>query len=245
MEDFAKYTKNSDSSATINLASLGILLNINHIDLSGKNKYKKDKKGSGSEDEHAESVCTDSYCHVPEWNYDQHGDDWPDKYPNCALSHQSPINLIDPITEYGQTYNIMDYADDGYEGTYWSLENSLVMFDLSKYSIDVYIDHSNGYAGFETKFGHSYFKSDFEKWDAYEFIIHSPSDHTVNGVRYDLEIQIYHLPHITTLEEDGFVGEEGAASSTHRRMQGDAAAEEVDEYGGHGDKDPDDPLQRV
>lgn len=135
-----------------------------------------------------------------------HGADWPDAYPNCASSHQSPINLLDAETEYGQTYNIYDFADDYLIPTYWDLEFPMVNFDLSKYTVDVYIDHSHGYAGFESQLGKTLFNSD-EKWDGFEFIIHSPSDHTINGKRFDLELQIYHIKHKNTEEEDG-VGED-------------------------------------
>jgi carbonic anhydrase len=55
------------------------------------------------------------------------------------------------------------------------------------------------------------------KWDAMEFLIHSPSEHTKNGKRYDMEIQIYHQAHINTEEEDGI-----GATATHRRMAASA-----------------------
>ena len=47
-----------------------------------------------------------------EWNYDLNGEDWPLKYPECALDHQSPINLIKPITKYWQAYDLYSSEDD-------------------------------------------------------------------------------------------------------------------------------------
>lgn len=237
MEDFAKYTKNSDDQATIKLDSLGITLNLNYIDVSGKKRFQKKDAESHGGDGGSEPPCTEYYCITPEWNYDLHGADWPDLYPNCAKSHQSPINLLDYETEYGQSYNIYKFEDDNVVPTYWDLEYAKVLFDLSKYTIDVYIDHNHGYAGFESDMGSELFDS-VSKWDAYEFVIHSPSDHTINGVRYDMEVQIYHKAHP---EEEVVEGEGGEATvSEHRRMAAsaapDAEGEEGEESGGgHGD----------
>lgn len=143
MQDFAKYTKNNKKQATIKLDSLGITLNVNYID---GEPYKDDEpKGQTKEDY--------LYGIVPEWNYDLHGSDWVENYPNCADQFQSPINLIDPETKYGKTYDIYPFEDDRHEPTYWDLEYPKVNFDLSKYTVDVYIDHNHGYAGFESHIG--------------------------------------------------------------------------------------------
>jgi hypothetical protein len=87
MADFAKYTLNSDSSATLKLDSLGINLNLNYIDLQGgeHSRYKK-KDSSHEEATQTNDIadCTEYYCIKPEWNYDLHGDDWAEKYPNCG-----------------------------------------------------------------------------------------------------------------------------------------------------------------
>jgi carbonic anhydrase len=83
------------------------------------------------------------------------------------------------------------------------------MFDLSKYTVDVYIDHNHGYAGFESDLGQSLFGAEAAKWDAFEFIIHSPSEHTVDGKRFDMEIQIFHN---ANHEEEVVEGEEGEAT---------------------------------
>ena len=36
-----------------------------------------------------------------EWDYSQNGADWPDKFPDCGLPQQSPVNLLTAISEYG------------------------------------------------------------------------------------------------------------------------------------------------
>lgn len=73
MEDFAKYTKNDDKTATLKLSSLGITLNLNYMDLSGKKEQKHEE-----DDVHGEAAEE-----LPDWNYDLHGSDWGARYPNC------------------------------------------------------------------------------------------------------------------------------------------------------------------
>jgi carbonic anhydrase len=162
---------------------------------------------------------------IPEWNYDKHGSDWPDLYPNCADQFQSPINLIDAVTEYGKMYDIQDFATDESDSTYWDLEFPTVNFDLSKYTVDVYIDHNHGYAGFESNIGNLLWKAD-KKWDGMEFILHSPSEHTINGKQYDLEMQVYHKNHPEEEDEEAAAGGEAGSSGGggHRRMAATAAA---------------------
>ena len=33
------------------------------------------------------------------------------------------------------------------------------------------------------------------KWDGYEIVMHAGSEHTIDGKRYDFELQIYHTVH--------------------------------------------------
>ena len=74
MADFAKYTKNNQKSATLSLDSLGITMNINFID---GEPYHDDEPKEGSNKNWYFGL-------TPEWNYDLHGSEWPDLYPNCA-----------------------------------------------------------------------------------------------------------------------------------------------------------------
>jgi hypothetical protein len=46
------------------------------------------------------------------WDYAQNGADWVNTFPICRQSHQSPINLIDPKSKYGQSYNIYSFVGD-------------------------------------------------------------------------------------------------------------------------------------
>ena len=72
-----------------------------------------------------------------EWNYDKQGADWAEKYPDCGLPQQSPINLLDPVTEYGRAYEIHAAAADEHAPTYSDLGATPIDFDTQKYTIEV------------------------------------------------------------------------------------------------------------
>ena len=55
---------------------------------------------------------------VLDFDYSQQGADWPKKFPECARSQQSPINLLDPISSYGQAYSLIDAELDALTKTY-------------------------------------------------------------------------------------------------------------------------------
>mmetsp|Transcript_26248 Transcript_26248/g.40063 ORF Transcript_26248/g.40063 Transcript_26248/m.40063 type:complete len:206 (+) Transcript_26248:847-1464(+) len=134
------------------------------------------------------------------FNYDLKGSDWPDRYPDCAMEQQSPINLLTPKTKYGQSYEIFDFEDDLLVQEYWDLEDILIEFHKEMYSVEVYIDHSNGYSGFSSTLGKTLFGAQTQ-WDSFEFIFHRASEHTVNGERMDLELQVYHTIHKVTADD--------------------------------------------
>ena len=61
------------------------------------------------------------------------------------------------------------------------------------------------------------------KWDGYEIIMHSGSEHTVDGKRFDFEIQILHTvhPEDETGTYGGANGEDKiAANGGHRNLAG-------------------------
>jgi len=72
-----------------------------------------------------------------EWGYEKHGYDWPEKYPDCALPQQSPINLLAPRTKYGRAYDIYTYEEDNHEPTYPDVEATFVNFNPLRYTVEV------------------------------------------------------------------------------------------------------------
>lgn len=95
--------------------------------------------------------------------------------------------MISPVTKYGQSYDTYDFSEDNNLPEYWDLEATDVIFSKEKYSVDVYIDHSHGYAGFQSMLGKNVFGGP-NKWDGYEIVMHSGSEHTIDGKRYDFEL---------------------------------------------------------
>ena len=111
--------------------------------------------------------------------------------------------------------------------TYYDLENTLVYLDKSKFTIDVKIDHTYGYAGFESVVGSTAFKGCPKKWDANEFVFKTGSEHTLEGKWYDLELQIVHVPHVETEEENKKAG--GSAKQCGQRRLAEASSASGDD----------------
>ena len=72
-----------------------------------------------------------------DFDYTQQGADWPKKFPECARSQQSPINLLDPISSYGQAYSLMDAELDALTKTYGVAEKVLLKGEQKKVFVDL------------------------------------------------------------------------------------------------------------
>lgn len=90
--------------------------------------------------------------------------------------------------------------------------------DRNAKQVNAVIDDSNGYAGFESKISDEIFNS-MAKWDATKFLLHVKSEHTIDGERFDLEIQILHKPNDPSLKSDG-VEEEFTYEGAEAKEQG-------------------------
>ena len=118
------------------------------------------------------------------------------------------------------------------------MENPLIKFENDRYALEVQISHENGYAGFTSYIGEKLYTAPLapNKWDAAYFTVRKGAEHTIEGVRHDLELQVVHVPHVNTAEEDLSEGE--ASQETHRRLAGaetesaDAGGDGVDGTGG-------------
>ena len=200
---FAIYTQASDlTAATLDVPALKLKLAL------------KKFKGTGithvEEESEVRFIREGEKCPVDEsllnrernkdWNYDLHGADWAEKYPDCGLPQQSPINLLDPVTEFGRAYEIHPFEEDEHRADYVDLGPTAIEFNPQYYTIEVPIALAAGQAGFESKMGSEIFGGP-GSWEGSEFVMRAASEHTINDVRYDLELQVYHKASIEEIEK--------------------------------------------
>jgi carbonic anhydrase len=119
------------------------------------------------------------------WNYHNHGSDW-----NCVCAEgkeQSPIDLpepkkaiqspVEPIFKYERVSSIITTSTlDGAVGTEGKLK---------------IIYSQNAVRILSNKFG-KLVTLDGAVYDAEEVVFHTPSEHTIGGKRYPMEMQIIH-----------------------------------------------------
>jgi len=118
---------------------------------------------------------------VDGWDYQDHGDDWPE-LPNgeaCAGSSQSPIDIVKFVDIGGQTKSLLwfDYYADP------DLKNSSIA-ELRNDGHGIYL------AGQRLDLG--YVKNGDAEWVAKEYDFHAPAEHTLDGQVFPLEMQIMH-----------------------------------------------------
>ena len=113
------------------------------------------------------------------WDYEDHGASWPSTAggASCGGTGQSPIDIIKYVDLAGQTKSVLwfDYYSDVEEGMTAALRNDghAVFYDEVKINIG------------DVKIGNTEYK-------AFKYDFHAPSEHTIDGQVYPLEIQIMH-----------------------------------------------------
>ena len=110
---------------------------------------------------------------------------------------QSPINLLRPLGSYGLAYGkFTAMSEDNFQKSYKDVTDR-TKINWDNHRVTVKLDEQD----------HSWFKSDVavskfgattNTFKATQFHIHMPSEHTINGINYDMELQIYHEPNVTT-----------------------------------------------
>jgi carbonic anhydrase len=110
------------------------------------------------------------------WDYNEHGDDWPS---TCQGTGQSPIDIVKYVDIQGQTKSVLwfDYfVDDRVTtDTEAPLNNRGHGLTYDDPSVDM-----------------GFVKIGADEYEAYEWIAHTPSEHTIDGQLFPLEIQVLH-----------------------------------------------------
>jgi carbonic anhydrase len=115
------------------------------------------------------------------WDYKEKGKDWATSVPGasgCAGQKQSPVDITKFVDIGGQTKSVLwfdYYSDPDLSGDHFSLGNSGHGVFFASSSIDL-----------------GYVKIGMEESEAFEYVFHAPSEHTVDGQVYPLELQILH-----------------------------------------------------
>ena len=144
------------------------------------------------------------------------------------------------MSEYGQAYDIYDFEEDKHRKTYWDLGSAaypvLVGWGAAQQAVSVVIDHSHGFAGFESAIGQEVLEGP-AKWSGLEFQFHTGSEHTINGERFDLELQLYHTVEPVVAEGDAASTPPPAKKSKRLLAGAPAAADGEAAAGEQRDKD--------
>lgn len=147
--------------------------------------------------------------------FTNNGRNWPDleltnddgsaKVNQCGEPNQSPIALY--FEGHGSfTYEIKDAKDDAVTKNYANQKTVPVaeLADTTKVTLNTYKDGTGAVANhYTSNFAQSVFGVTKNKWDALQFHMHSPSEHTYNGEYYDLEMHTVHVPDGMTEPGDG------------------------------------------
>lgn len=115
------------------------------------------------------------------WDYRTHGDDW-EKFGECNGHNQSPVDLPKYVGGRGQTKSLLwfdYYSDPGLKAT----TTAKLMNDGHGVSMDL---RENG-----MDFG--YVKIGNQEFRASEYTFHAPSEHTMDGAAFPLELQIFNF----------------------------------------------------
>jgi carbonic anhydrase len=93
------------------------------------------------------------------WDYSTNGADWPSINSDCALTNQSPINLISPGTEDFK-YEIYGSDEDSIEKGYSNQIDGTMFFN--GHTTQLNLDEADGANGFKSELGKTLFGSTTE-----------------------------------------------------------------------------------
>ena len=110
----------------------------------------------------------------------------------------------------GFTYTIRDAKDDAVTKDYANQRDVVVNVLTDTTKVNLKTNPSDPTAAWAV--GSNYYTSEFaktvfgttsNKWSALQFHMHAGSEHTINGVRYDLEMHTVHAPYPLSAPGDG------------------------------------------
>jgi len=113
------------------------------------------------------------------WDYSKHGDDW-GRFGECSGPNQSPIDIAKYVDIQGQTKYLLwfDYYldPDLKENSHAQLVNDghSLRYDVRGNRVDL-----------------GFVKIAEQEYEAAEYMFHAPSEHSMDGAVFPLELQIY------------------------------------------------------
>lgn len=120
------------------------------------------------------------------YDYKEHGSDW-SKFGQCHGPNQSPVDISQHVDIQGQTKYVLwfdYYLDPDLQPDHKAMivnDGHGLRFDVPSNDIDM-----------------GYVKIGKTEYTAMEYQFHAPSEHTINGAVFPLEMQIYNFAHDDT-----------------------------------------------
>jgi carbonic anhydrase len=127
------------------------------------------------------------------FDYSQNGKDWPtltipETVNNCGGLNQSPINLVSKGKE-GFDYQVFDHSKDMTTKSYHNKHEVHVKWNGVTSDVEIYL--SGVLNMFTSNIASSIYGAS-DEYHAKDFNFHSQSEHTIDGERMDLEMQMIH-----------------------------------------------------
>merc|ERR1712166_791228 len=120
-----------------------------------------------------------------DFDYLSNGADWPEAYPDCALTNQSPIDL----KSAPDAYPVNAATEDMFTKMYSNQADVEVKWVGDTTKITLNADSTNMFTSevASTVFGAG------KQYNGLQFHFHSGSEHTIDGQRFDFEMHTVHL----------------------------------------------------
>lgn len=99
---------------------------------------------------------------------------------------------MQPIGSYGWAYGYpKNLIDDGWQSNYANVRDVLVEWDYNKVQV-TFSQEDASQMFIQSNFARTLFDAKGTRYQPSHLVIKSPSEHTINGAHYDIEMQVYH-----------------------------------------------------